>query len=81
LLDLARANAARGEPALALTQTEQHRQQFPHGRLTEEREALAIRALLSLGRTADAQARAQAFRATYPNSFLTPVIDSALSAP
>jgi|GEM_PF-917541 hypothetical protein len=81
LLDLARANAARGEPALALEQTEQHRQQFPHGRLSEEREALAIRALISLGRMDQAQDRAQTFRAAYPNSFLTPVIDSALSAP
>ncbi len=81
LLDLARAAAARGEPALALAQAERHRQQFPQGRLAEEREAMAIRALLALGRRADARARADAFRASYPNSFLTPVIDSALSAP
>jgi len=81
LLDLARANAARGEPALALAQVEKHRAQFPQGHLTEEREALGIRALLSLGRTQEAQNRAQAFRAAYPHSFLLPVIDSALSAP
>ena len=81
LLDLARAAAARGEPALALAQAERHRQQFPQGRLAEEREAMAIRALLALGRGAEARARADAFRASYPNSFLTPVIDSALSAP
>jgi hypothetical protein len=81
LLDLARANAARGEPASVLRQTESHRAQFAHGKLSEEREALAIRALLSLGRADDARARAQAFRLAYPNSFLTPVIDSAMSAP
>jgi hypothetical protein len=81
LLDLARSNAARGEPALALAQVERHREQFPQGRLAEEREALGIRALLSLGRKQEAQDRAQAFRALYPNSFLLPVIDSALSAP
>ncbi len=81
LLDLARSNAAQGEPALALAQVERHRQQFPQGRLAEEREALGIRALLSLGREQEAQDRAQAFRALYPNSFLLPVIDSALSAP
>lgn len=59
----------------------QHRQQFPHGRLTEEREALAIRALLALGRTEGARQRAAAFRVNYPNSFLIPALDSALSAP
>lgn len=81
LLDLARADAARGEPTLSLSETEQHRSQFPRGKLAEEREALAIRALHSLGRTDEARARAQAFRLAYPNSFLTPAIDSALSAP
>jgi len=81
LLDLARANAARGEPALVLSQTEQHRAQFPRGKLAEEREAMAIRALLSLGRVDEARARAQAFHLAHPNSFLLPAIDSALSAP
>ncbi len=81
LLDLARASAAQGEPAQVLERVAEHAQQFPHGHLTEEREALAIRALLSLGRGQEARVRAQAFRSAYPNSFLTPVIDSALSAP
>jgi hypothetical protein len=80
LLDLARANAARGEPARVLARTERHREQFPRGKLSEEREALAIRALLSLDRADEARARARAFRLSYPNSFLTPMIDSALSA-
>jgi hypothetical protein len=80
LLDVARADAARGEPGQALAVTEQHRQQYPQGRLTEEREALAVRALLSLGRTAAARARAHAFRETYPNSFLIPALESALSS-
>ncbi|MET0790444.1 MAG: hypothetical protein ABW061_02895 [Polyangiaceae bacterium] len=80
LLDRARADAAHGEPGHAFDVTEQHRQRFPQGRLTEEREALAIRALLSLGRTADARARAQTFRSTYPNSFLMPALESALSS-
>ena len=81
LLDLARASAAQGEPAQVLERVAQHARQFPHGHLTEEREALAIRALLTLGRVQEARDRAQAFRSAYPNSFLTPVIDSALSAP
>jgi len=81
LLDLARESAAHGEPALVLARTEQHRAQFPHGKLTEEREALAIRALHSLGRANEVRSRAQAFRLAYPHSLLMPVIDSALSAP
>ena len=81
LLDLARASAAQGEPGQVLERVAEHTAQFPHGHLTEEREALAIRALLALGRESEARERAQAFRSAYPNSFLTPVIDSALSAP
>jgi len=81
LLDLARAHAARGEPALSLQQAERHRAQFPRGKLAEEREALAIRALLALGRNAEARTRAQDFHSAHPDSFLLPAIDSALSAP
>ena len=81
LLDLARADAARGEPLLVLEQTRRHRAQFPHGKLSEEREALSIRALRSLGRISEARARAETFHLTYPNSLLAPAIDSALSAP
>jgi len=81
LLDLARASAARGEPAISLQQTERHRAQFPRGKLSEEREAMAIRALHSLGRDDQARARAQAFRVAYPNSLLTPAIDSAMFGP
>jgi hypothetical protein len=81
LLDVARADAAQGEPEQVLAVVAQHRRQFPRGRLTEEREALAIRALLSLGRTGEARQRAQTFRAAYPNSFLIPALESALSTP
>ncbi|HET7543924.1 MAG TPA: hypothetical protein VFK05_28830 [Polyangiaceae bacterium] len=81
VLDLARADAARGEPARVLEQTEQHRAQFPHPKLAEEREALAIRALLSLGRADEAHRRAEAFHRAYPHSLLAPAIDAALSAP
>jgi hypothetical protein len=81
LLDIARADAAHGDPTQALNTAEQHRHQFPRGRLAEEREALAIRALLSLGRRQEAEARARAFRGAYPHSFLIPALESALSGP
>jgi hypothetical protein len=80
LLDVARASASHGEPEQVLAVVAQHRQQFPHGRLSEEREALSIRALLSLGRAEEARQRAEAFRAAYPHSFLIPALESALSA-
>lgn len=81
LLDLARAYAARGEPLLVLEQTRRHRALFPHGKLSEEREALGIRALFSLGRVSEARTRAGTFHLMYPHSLLAPAIDSALSAP
>lgn len=81
LLDLARDKAARGEPASVLALAEQHRGQFPRGKLGEEREALAIRALISLGRVDEARMRARTFRLAYPNSILLPAIDSAMPAP
>jgi len=81
LLDIARADAAHGDPTQALNTAEQHRHLFPHGRLAEEREALAIRALLSLGRRQEAEARARAFRIAYPHSFLSSALESALLGP
>jgi hypothetical protein len=79
LLDIARQSAAHGEPAQELSQVTAYQREFPHGRLAEEAEALAIRALLSLGQKGEAYARASAFREKYPDSFLTPAIEPALT--
>jgi hypothetical protein len=81
LLDDARAANARGEPEQALALTARHARQFPHGKLSEEREALAIRALVALNRGEEARKRAEQFRVTYPESFLIPALDAALSGP
>jgi hypothetical protein len=81
LLDVARADAARGEPALALEHATQHGRQFPNGHLAEERDALIVRALSALGRIPEARRRAQAFHAAYPHSFLTSAIDSEIATP
>lgn len=56
------------DPAEALAQAERHRTLFPHGGLAQEREILAITALVKLGRAAEASARAARFRAAYPTS-------------
>jgi len=81
LLDLARKSAVRSDAAQALVLAEQHRAEFPHGHLAEEREAMAIRALSALGRSDEARERTQAFHAAYPNSFLAGVVDSAVPSP
>lgn len=81
LLDLARRAASRGEPAAALTLAEQHGASFPRGQLSEEREALAIRALLALGQRDRARARADAFRSRFPSSFLGSMLESAFANP
>lgn len=57
-----------GDPAGALRLAEQHRTRFPRGTLAQEREVIAIDALVHQGRTVEAQERAERFRARYPRS-------------
>jgi hypothetical protein len=68
LLDVARAALARGEPSEALAAADRHGHEFPSGVLAEEREAIAIRALVAIGRREEAGTRAAAFERAYPNS-------------
>ncbi len=66
---LARAqDALAGSPAQALALTDLHLARFPGGRLTQEREILAVDALLRMGRGADARARATRFVTSFPTS-------------
>jgi hypothetical protein len=60
--------ALRMNPALALSLSARHELEFTSGALAQEREVIAIDALLRLGRTADAEARAQRFEAKYAGS-------------
>jgi hypothetical protein len=55
-------------PLVALSLCEEHQRDYPRGGLTQERELIAVAALLRLGRTASAQSRAARFRAAYPRS-------------
>jgi hypothetical protein len=55
-------------PLVALSLCEEHRQNYPSGGLSQERELIAIAALLRLGRTSSAEDRAARFRAAYPRS-------------
>jgi hypothetical protein len=55
-------------PQRALELAEQHRATFPSGTFAEERELLAIEALLELAKPAEAEARARRFTAQFPRS-------------
>lgn len=70
LLERARRVLAR-DPARALALTDEHRQSFAAPSFGEERELLAIEALLRQGQRPAAQRRADAFRRDYPGSVHT----------
>jgi hypothetical protein len=80
VLDLARAALAAGEPMRALEQVKRHVKEFPSGILSEEREAIAINAMVSLGSYALAAKRTAAFRARYPHSLMMHSVDAAMAA-
>ena len=70
LLEPARNSIGRGDYSAALGAIAQHRREFPNGQLSEEREALRVRALWGLGQRPAALAAAQVFRRRYPRSGL-----------
>ncbi len=49
---------------------------FQRGTLSEEREALAVRALAQAGRRDEAATRAARFKVRYPRSLLLPVVEA-----
>jgi len=81
LLDVARGEIERQNGAAALAATREHERRFPHGLLVQEREAMAVRALVLLGRRDEARARTDRFRAHYPGSVLTQALEAQTAAP
>jgi len=67
ILRPARAHV-RSKPARALELVAEHARRYPRGALTEEREVIAIDALVASERLEDAAARAGSFFADYPRS-------------
>ena len=67
LIERARALLAT-EPARALQVGLAHERAFPRGGMREERDAIVISALLSLGRVAEARSRQATFDRDYPTS-------------
>jgi hypothetical protein len=68
LLERARQSVRTGEPEAALTQIREHEARFPTGVLVEEREALAVEALVRAGRLNEARPRFQRLLRAYPRS-------------
>lgn len=74
LLDVARTALGRGDGANALLACDDHARKFPRGALSEEREAIAVQALVLDHRSDDARIRAERFRKTHPRSILLPAV-------
>jgi hypothetical protein len=81
ILDVARVAVAQGEGDRALQAVERHRIEFPNGVLSEEREALTVRALHLVGRDAEARSHAVRFEQAHPKSLFLPAIRSVLDPP
>jgi hypothetical protein len=62
-------------PLVALSLCDEHQRDYPGGGLTQERELIAVAALLRLGRSSSAESRAARFRASYPSSPYLPRLD------
>jgi hypothetical protein len=80
ILDDARAALARGDGAVALALAEEHRRLFAHPQLHEEREAVAIQAMVLDGHYVEARARAAQFRAASPDSLFLPAVEASLAS-
>lgn len=72
MLDAARSSITRGHPAEGLTVLERHGREHPEGALSEERDALRVRALLELDRIDEAEREAERFFEAYPESLFRP---------
>ncbi len=70
LLVRARQADARAEYFVVLSLLNEHERSFPTGRLSEEREALRVKALVGLGRGAEARQAAARFGRSFPRSVL-----------
>jgi hypothetical protein len=80
LIDRAQRALAR-QPAMARRWVDEHLRRFPDGTFVQERETVAIEALVGEGRLVEARARASQFRATFPESAYLRRIDAVLRGP
>jgi RNA polymerase sigma-70 factor (ECF subfamily) len=80
ILDDARSALSQGDGARALALADAHARRFAPAQLDEEREALAVQALVIEGRYDDARARAARFRAAWPHSLFLPSVEASLAS-
>jgi hypothetical protein len=80
LIDGARGELASGNASHALVLLEDHVRRFPKPQLGEEREALVIQSLVTLGRYDEARSRATHFRTASPDSLFLPAIEASLGS-
>ncbi|MBX3191922.1 MAG: hypothetical protein KF819_33335 [Labilithrix sp.] len=78
LLDPARTALGRRDAASALDAVRKHETKFAQGKMSEEREAIAVQALVLAGKRPEAEARAARFRQRYPGSVLLAAVEAAL---
>lgn len=69
------------DPASALTVLQEHARSFPAGELTQERETMAVEALVRVHRKPEARARASALLARFPRTPYVARLESALGEP
>jgi hypothetical protein len=75
IIDQGRVALRRGRPLDAMVAMMSHERRFPDGDLAEERDRLAIEALVVLGRVDEAVLRAAEFRERYPKSVHLPALE------
>jgi TolA-binding protein len=80
LLDQAQEAVTAGRFEAALALLEAHARRFPNGALVEERDALLIRTLSSLGRSSEAREAGAVFRRRFPRSVLGNRVDEPAAA-
>jgi hypothetical protein len=76
LLSRARKALAAGKYSSTMSLIRAHEQRFPAGQLSEEREALRVKALRGMGRERDARRAASDFKQRFPRSVLSPQMPS-----
>jgi hypothetical protein len=74
-------HVVRSSPSRAIALTAEHAERYPAGTFAEEREVIAVEALVRLGQREQAAARARAFGARFPQSAHRQRIEDVLAAP
>jgi len=69
------------DPARALATLQEHASRFPAGELAQERETMAVEALVRVHRRPEAKARANALLARFPRTPYVARLESALGEP